>query len=268
MLSFYWNTLIFIISYLIYIYFNSILIVSDISNDIMVFKWKMTFFLISAKLLSRSQKIAYALLNKVGSIRDNNAISQGDRVCFLVFMTYPWNPWRKKCFYGQGFTRKYHRFHWYCINDLCHLNVATDYLDFKRIRIQQNQFHDISSMHYSLPLFITSIIQLCIISSGCIDVQLWWSSRFYFCFLRLPNCWCCPCSNWSTSEERGMFNLIFKYQFVFLLICLFDNFIYLSDHKFIEERSIYCSCYAHQFENNLKSEDFQTLNLNAKSFIS
>ena len=42
------------------------------------------FFFFLAKLQSRSQKVAFSLLNKVGSHRDGNIISQGDRVSYFT----------------------------------------------------------------------------------------------------------------------------------------------------------------------------------------
>ncbi|XP_065052203.1 disco-interacting protein 2-like isoform X2 [Rhopilema esculentum] len=44
---------------------------------------KILYTLLYAKLLSRSQKVAFSLLNKVGSHRDGNIISQGDRVALM-----------------------------------------------------------------------------------------------------------------------------------------------------------------------------------------
>jgi len=44
---------------------------------------KILYTLLYAKLLSRSQKIAFALLNKIGNPRDNNVICQGDRIALM-----------------------------------------------------------------------------------------------------------------------------------------------------------------------------------------
>eukprot|EP00794_Sanderia_malayensis_P017721 gene17721-19492_t len=44
---------------------------------------KILYTLLYAKLLSRSHKVSYALLNKIGNARDGTAISQGDRVALM-----------------------------------------------------------------------------------------------------------------------------------------------------------------------------------------
>ncbi len=44
------------------------------------FRTNVRSYFSTAKLLSRSQKVSFALLNKIGNARDGTMISQGDRV--------------------------------------------------------------------------------------------------------------------------------------------------------------------------------------------